>query len=760
MSAEQSENTVQSTQEIPGRTTTMSSSFPGGSSGVIRNSDLELETVSSAFDEDIAEFLAKLEKCGKRYQILKLLATGGFSRIFLAQDQILGRKVVIKALRENLQHDPEALKRFIAEAKLNAQLDHPAIVSQYSLEKDGADGLNLAMQLINGITLKEFLRRTRKQHAQQRCSQRRYNLLLRERLDMFLRVCDALEYSHSCRIIHCDLKPENIMIGHFGVVYVMDWGIACREGTWRKERITGTPAYMAPEALCDGATTQQTDVFALGMILNEIATLRKCVSGADSVEVARKICGGQFAPSVPFNARWQLAPALRAIIEKARAINPARRYPDVKHLADDVRRYLMQEEVKACPDSLLQKLMRLMYHHRYVTIGILAGLLCALAGVTVLAQWRENRIVRQVNREMVRSLKLQSNTERLATELDSRLLLLQTQLRVLSNSLSLAGLESNPLPGENIRLYSAADFSSGATDPAPGLLRLPYYDQEVSWETPSFLVPENLPVHERQRLGKRFQALQGLNLTYIFEHIPQQDVYVHSREANMKSLLERGSLLRRITYILNNGFAMRFPGMNENVSSPAEFLNDWVRERYRRPPRRLLWSPPYLDSSNHVVISCWRPLLNREGREVGFAGFEVCFHELVRPLWEQSRKEQFRSTYILLDSEDRQIFSSDDRNFEASHLSNSSQSMLLRPPFRDPALLKRIRESNSPQLTTEVDGRPIRISRGYLGNPNWTLLQFVPLDATEVVDQALDEEKRSIFRREIMRREDGKLPPQ
>ena len=101
--------------------------------GIIQDGDLNIEPIVFSVDSSL-KFRQSLEKSGKRYQIQKLLATGGFGRIFLAEDRILGRKAVVKSLREELLDRPDAVEKFIAEAKLNAQLDHPAIVPLYSLE--------------------------------------------------------------------------------------------------------------------------------------------------------------------------------------------------------------------------------------------------------------------------------------------------------------------------------------------------------------------------------------------------------------------------------------------------------------------------------------------------------------------------------------------------------------------------------------------------------------------------------------------------
>ena len=267
-------------------------------SDVIDGAPVAIDQVNLEADPS-PEFRRSLENTGKRYKILKMIAEGGFGKIFLAHDRVLGREVVIKSLKEEHLKRAESVQKFISEAKLNAQLDHPSIVPLFSLDTDTQDGLHLAMQLVNGITLKEYLNRCRDKVADETPNSRRYERSLQVRLESFLKVCDAIEYCHSRGIIHCDLKPENIMLGRNGEVYVMDWGIACPAGTDRSGHLNGTPAYMAPELFQDGITTTKTDVFALGMILNEIVTLRKSVSGADSNEIIAKIRAGEFEPSTP-----------------------------------------------------------------------------------------------------------------------------------------------------------------------------------------------------------------------------------------------------------------------------------------------------------------------------------------------------------------------------------------------------------------------------------------------------------------------------
>ena len=704
------------------------------SNEIISDGELEAGPVNFSVDSSL-EFRQSLEKSGNRYHIQKLLATGGFGRIFLARDRILGRPAVIKSLREELLAQPDTVKKFIAEAKLSAQLDHPAIVPLFSLDSDSTDGLHLAMQFVNGITLQEYLHRSREQQQKHHYGQMRYNKSLRERLEMFLHICDAIEYSHNRHIIHCDLKPANIMIGRYGEVYVMDWGSACEEGTDRKGHADGTPSYMAPESLQEGATTQQTDVFALGMILNEIATLRRPVFGSDCREIINRICSGEFEPSTPLDPARRLAPALRAIIEKARAVDPASRYQCVKHLAADVRHYLFNEEVEAYPDSMLQKLMRLMYRHRYLTLFLIMAVLCASGAMAVYGMQRENHVLRQVNREMIRNLQLQSNTEKLATEVNSRLLRLQDQLRTLSLSLGIGMAGSSADSGKE-HFYMVSEFAPDSKTPPPGLIATRFYKHPITLEHAAYFKEGDVTDDTLKQWGHRLRGLHPLRLAHFFDNLIRQDSFVHAQDENMRQFFLQGGILRRITYILDNGIALRFPGMYEEVASNRDFQCDWIRRAYRTQPHRLIWSPPYPDTSGHMVVSCWRPVLDRAGKEIGTMGFEVCYHELLRPIFEQGRRENFQTLYILLDSEGREIFTSERRDFEQQHadIFSAPASAPEWPAFRCGELLKRIRRADVPQFTATVDGQKMRVSWSSIGHAGWTLIQLAPQDSDGPAD--------------------------
>ena len=665
------------------------------------------------------DFRRKLDKSGRHYKLLKVIAEGGFGRIFLAEDLILGRLVVIKSLKESHLARAESVRKFISEAKLTSQLDHPSIVPLFSLDTDSADGLHLAMQLINGITLKEYLEQAR---GQEPVFGRRYEHSLQPRLESFLKVCDAIEYCHSRGIVHCDLKPDNIMLGRHGEVYVMDWGIACPAGTDRKGHLDGTPAYMAPETLLNGTTDPKTDVFSLGMILNELVTLRSPVTGASAREVVEKITSGQFEPSRPRHSKQHISPALRAIIEKARAADPAERYPSAKELALDIRRYLFNEEVSARPDSLLQKLMRFMYRHRYATLLTMAAILCASAVMALYGAKRQQSLASGVTLEMLRRLKVQLMTERLATEIGSRLLRIREQL----NGLATSQIIEQNAPDTSVDrspFYLASDFAPDASNRPPDLVRIPFYAREVSFGNAAYFKPDDMPREKLAPLVKQLRTSRRQGLTLIFDSMDSGNL----RNFTPKTLLERfrksGALLRRITYLMNDGTALRYPGMYE---TKGDIRCSWL-ERRKENAGTTLWSPPYQDSSGHAVIACWMPLSRPDGTEAGLLGFELCYHKLILPILRQARAEEFKISYYLTDNEGNLLYSSDDPEFRGVAGDACTGSILKRRRFAHPEWIERFKSGHFPQFLARLeDGRLVRVSMTRIQEAGWILIRQVP----------------------------------
>lgn len=307
----------------------------------------------------------------ENYRVEKIFASGGQGILSRATDLSLNRPVALKSLRKELFLDLRARNGFIREAKVTAQLDHPMIVPVYSLTTDKEDGIHLAMKLVKGQTLQEYLEKTCDHYELDGIQRYDTQKDLRARLDVFLRVCDATEYAHSRNVMHCDLKPDNIMLGEFNETYVMDWGIAkliCEEDgiTPTHESLTvtdGTPRFLPPEALFRKGRDARSDIFALGAILFELVYLTRAVPGSSAQEVIARIKKNQLAPCVP-RFKYTVDQDLKAIILKAMAYDREQRYQNVRELSEDVRHYLHNDEVSANPDNWLSRIGRWTQHHR------------------------------------------------------------------------------------------------------------------------------------------------------------------------------------------------------------------------------------------------------------------------------------------------------------------------------------------------------------------------------------------------------------
>lgn len=289
---------------------------------------LEAETPSV---EDTLADLA--EARSHRLSMGEAIARGGMGTVHLAADRLLQQKVAVKILHRNLEGNPEAVQRFVHEARITASLPHPNIVPVYDIGHDGDLGLYFTMKLVEGRTLSSLVRSL----PLGGMSSGR----VAELLDIVIRVCDALAFSHNRGILHCDLKPSNIMVGDFGQVYLMDWGMArnYREDPAPPDgRIYGTIGYMSPEQARSESLDPRADVFGVGAILYYLfarkAPFRRPLleqSLYAALNSKRKPIG-EVAPHCP--------PRLQMIIEKALAPEPTDRFGSATELRTALARYL------------------------------------------------------------------------------------------------------------------------------------------------------------------------------------------------------------------------------------------------------------------------------------------------------------------------------------------------------------------------------------------------------------------------------------
>lgn len=284
-----------------------------------------------------------------RYVVRDTLGRGGMGEVVLATDLQIGREVAIKRMHPELR-SPELEARFIREARVQGQLQHPAVVPVYALTTDEDGRWYFVMKRLAGVTLEAVL------HDQAAGDPDVLAKHPRERLlRAFIDVCRAIELAHSRGIVHRDLKPSNIMLGEFGEVYVLDWGIArvsdgrdsigdieLLHARGRLETATGvvmgTQGYMPPEQIASaGEVGTAADVYALGCVLFEILAGEPLHPRGEAA-LASTVVGVDARPSVRAPNR-QTPPELDDICMRAVALDSADR-PDVGTLAREVERYM------------------------------------------------------------------------------------------------------------------------------------------------------------------------------------------------------------------------------------------------------------------------------------------------------------------------------------------------------------------------------------------------------------------------------------
>jgi serine/threonine-protein kinase len=283
-----------------------------------------------------------------RYDDQGELARGGMSSIRSVYDRVMKRRVAMKVY--DRERDPSGLPHFVEEARITGQLDHPNIVPVHDVQSDeGGQPTRFTMKLVQGETLADILDQSAPAGLQGQDLERM--------LSVFVKVCDAVSFAHSRGVIHCDLKPSNVLIGSHGQVYVMDWGVALRRDRpvtapepiherpttpYGSGLLSGTPAYMAPEQAYGRREEidERTDVFGLGGMLYAALTLSPPYNGGNAsadLELAKR---GFVRPPESLVRDRPIPPGLRSIVMRALAHDPAQRYPTVEALKLDVEAFL------------------------------------------------------------------------------------------------------------------------------------------------------------------------------------------------------------------------------------------------------------------------------------------------------------------------------------------------------------------------------------------------------------------------------------
>jgi len=332
----------------------------------------------------------------RKYEVNETIALGGMGKVLRVFDRDIRRTVAMKTL--SLDAHEENRARFVEEAQVTGQLEHPNIVPVHELGVDAQGRLFFTMQLVRGHTLRDRLDAMLADPGLDKGTFR-----LRVLVTSLVQVCKAIAYAHGRGVVHRDLKPDNVMLGDDGAVQVMDWGLARvgaknigspsgeKVGSYRHDRgiysthygtVAGTPAYMSPEQ-ARGAVDEideRSDIYAIGVMLYEILTLHLPIEAASEEEFIEKVKAGQIAEPCKYSARRRFPPRLGEVAMKALSFDPGARYQSADDLRFDLEKCLDLHTLETIEEPFTTAAWRLACRYPGWAAAILAGLVALSAG--------------------------------------------------------------------------------------------------------------------------------------------------------------------------------------------------------------------------------------------------------------------------------------------------------------------------------------------------------------------------------------------
>lgn len=274
--------------------------------------------------------LSKGQKINERYEIIKSIGEGGMANVYLANDNILDRKVAIKVLRGDLSADEKFIRRFEREAQSVSNLSHPNIVEVYDVGVEENEHY-IVMEYIEGKTLKQLLKK-------------RESLTLPEVIDIMTQLTDGMAHAHESYIIHRDIKPQNIMIQDDGLIKITDFGIAMALNATQLTQtnsVMGSVHYLPPEQASGKGATIKSDIYSMGILMYELLTGTVPFKGDNAVEIALKHMKDKI-PSIR-KQNPAIPQSVENILLKATAKNPRNRYDTVREMHEDFVHCLEEE---------------------------------------------------------------------------------------------------------------------------------------------------------------------------------------------------------------------------------------------------------------------------------------------------------------------------------------------------------------------------------------------------------------------------------
>ena len=326
-----------------------------------------------------------------RYKELESLGEGGMGKVVKAQDLGLEREVAIKRLRVEVG-DAENAQRFLLEAKATGQLEHPNIPPVYELGRDEDGRPYFALKLVRGRSLQQIIAGLRDGDARLHDE---FTFILR--LQIFQKVCEAVAYAHERGIIHRDIKPDNVMVGELGEVFLMDWGLAKDQQAATADAtqagiFMGTPMYAAPEQISGEKASPLWDVYGLGATLYEWLSLKPPHSGKSVRDILTSVLTKKPTDPVfhfhPVQGRMPVE--MSRLVMRAMHKEAPKRFQSVKEMLEEIQNILNGEINAVCPCTVVKSsfhgVSRILDNYPIVVLLVIPWLLYPLYAL-LMALW-------------------------------------------------------------------------------------------------------------------------------------------------------------------------------------------------------------------------------------------------------------------------------------------------------------------------------------------------------------------------------------
>lgn len=707
----------------------------------LKDVEESIRVARNDFEQDEIVFngeATEMTELQARYRRGAVFAEGGQGILCKAEDDVLKRLVAVKMLRPELNCDEQARAQFIQEAKVTAQLDHPGVIPIYSLNTDEEKRLFLAMKLIDGKTLKDYLHEIVLHYRVNGIKSYDERKSLRFRLNIFLDVCDAIEYAHSRNVMHCDLKPENIIVGRFHETYVMDWGIArlikepgVDPSAWTPPKtISGTPRFLSPEAVRGERTDQRADIYTLGLILFELVALREAYSGRSTADVVAKIRAGETAP-LKHRFRAKIDSTLKAIVRKAIATDRDKRYQNVRELSDDLRKFLSGFETTAKRDNPLEKAIRFLVHHRRISLLLLTACLffsVSAAGYTLIRYVSRNK--RTILREQLIQKHLSRSMET-ANLLDANLAWHGNQLIALADKLlfvfrAYSGTGSDDASS----LRSVYDMRPDSGNAPDTLLYSPVYQEPVDFARFAYKPAGKEATSGERAILNAMDPLRMLFLKAFLEAVPPEA----AAKNPISFLREDGIPLNRILIGFENGLFVSYPGSDFDDSySPLQ--RPWFLAAKRAKNGNVCWVGPYLNSNAKLgyLLACSIRLIDADGADYGVAAESLLLSTVMELVRNSGNVGPNVIEKSLVDAEGNILLSTLPSVAEAQRkhaqrvAADPKTSALLTIPYPQPAILDAARRNKFGSMTREENGHLYLYCFNFIAGQGWNYIEKIEI---------------------------------